>query len=399
MAINSKKTVAYVGNDAVAEAMRQISPDVVAAYPITPQTDIVQTFSGMVAEGLVDTEMVNVESEHSAMSAAIGASAAGSRAMTCTSSQGLALMWETLYIASGLRLPIVMFNVNRALSAPINIHCDHGDSMGARDSGWIQIFSENAQEAYDNTIQAMRISEHSDVYLPSMVMMDGFIISHAIERMELLEDDKVKDFVGEVSTPYSLLDPNNPVTVGSFDGLYGYFFEFKRQQEEAMRNAFSVIKDVGKEFGDMSGRYYDFFETYYMEDAEFAFLVLGSGAGTTRHYVECLRENGVPAGLIKLRLFRPFPAKEIVEATSHLKALAVMDRSETFAGGMGGPVFNEVRSAYYEQSKRPLITNYVYGLGGRDLSVDMLEGASKEMQEMVRTGEVKQTVNYLGLKE
>ncbi|UMZ75225.1 hypothetical protein [Natranaerofaba carboxydovora] len=399
MAIENKSTVAYVGTDAVAEAMRQINPDVVAAYPITPQTAIVETFSTMAANGLVDTEMVNVESEHSAMSATIGASASGSRAMTCTSSQGLGLMWETLYIASGLRLPIVMPNVNRALSAPINIHCDHSDSMGARDSGWIQLFSENAQEAYDNTIQAIKIAENSNVYLPVMVLLDGFIISHAIERMELLEDNKVKDFVGEVNTPYSLLDPNNPVTVGSFDGLYGYYFEFKKQQEEAMKNSFSVIKEVGEDFGKLSGRSYEFFETEYMEDAEFGFLVLGSAAGTVRHHVKCLRENGIPAGMIKLRTYRPFPGKELVEATSHLKALAVMDRSDTFAGGMGGPVFMDLRSAYYDYDKKPLMTNYIYGLGGRDLSVELVQQATEEMQDIVRNGEVKQTVNYLGLKE
>lgn len=399
MAINSKTTVAYVGADAVAEAMRQINPDVVAAYPITPQTDIVQTFSGMVANGKVHTEMVNVESEHSAMSACVGAAAAGSRAMTCTSSQGLAFMWEVLYIASGLRLPIVMPNVNRTLSAPINIHCDHSDSMGARDSGWIQLFSENAQESYDNTIQAMRISEHSDVYLPTMVLLDGFIISHAIDRMDLIEDEKVKKFVGEASFPYSMLDSQNPTTVGAFDGLYGYFFEFKRQQEEAMKNAFSVVEEVGKEFGEMSGRSYGFFEEEFMEDAEFAFLSAGSSAGTIRHHVKKLREEGVPVGLIKLRLYRPFPAKALIEATSHLKALAVMDRSTTFAGDMGGPIFNDLRSAYYEESKKPLITNYVYGLGGRDLSVEMIEEAAKEMQEVVSKGEIKQKVNYLGLKE
>jgi len=254
------KIVAIVGTDAVSEAMRQINPDLVAAYPITPQTAIVETYSQMVADGLVKSHMVAVESEHSAMSAAIGAAATGARVMTCTSSQGLALMWELLYIASGLRLPIVMPNVNRALSAPINIHCDHGDSMGARDAGWIQLFSENAQEAYDNTIQAVRIAEDPGILLPVMVLLDGFIISHSIDRVELLDDEVVANFVGEFKPAYSLLDVNNPVSVGNFDGLYGYYFEFKRQQEEAMLNSFGVIKEVGAEFGKISGRSYSLFE-------------------------------------------------------------------------------------------------------------------------------------------
>lgn len=400
MAISSKtKTVAMVGTDAVAEAMRQINPDLVAAYPITPQTAIVETYSEMVANGLVKTQLVNVESEHSAMSACIGGAAAGARVMTCTSSQGLALMWELLYIASGLRLPIIMPNVNRSLSAPINIHCDHGDSMGARDAGWIHLFSENAQEAYDNTIQAVRIAEHPDVLLPAMILFDGFIISHSIDRVYLLDDETVRRFVGEFRPQYSLLDAQNPVCVGPFDGLYGYYFEFKRQQEEAMRNAFKVIKDVGNEFGKISGRPYGLFETVGMEDAEFAIIVLGSAAGTVRHEVECLRSRGVPIGMIKLRVFRPFPAKELVEALAGLKAVAVFDRSDTFAGGMGGPVFIELRSAFYEEEKKPLMVNYIYGLGGRDLPVELVNKAARELEEAARSGQVKQRVNYLGLRE
>ena len=344
-----RKIVAIVGTDAVAEAMRQINPDVVAAHFITPQTAIVETYSQMAADDLVKTRMVAVESEHSAMSASIGAAAAGARVMTCTSSQGLALMWELLYIASGLRLPIVMPNVNRSLSAPINIHCDHGDSMGARDAGWIQLFSENAQEAYDNTLQAVRIAENPDVLLPVMVLMDGFIISHSIDRVELLDDKTVKDFVGEYQPPYSLLDADNPVSVGNFDSLYGYYFEFKRQQEEAMLNSFEVIKKVGEEFGKISGRSYGLFETVGMEDAEFAIVALGSAAGTVRHEVEAMRAKGIPIGMIKLR-FRPFPAKELAVAFP-CKGRAVFDRSDTFAGNIGGPVFIELRSSLYDLEK------------------------------------------------
>ena len=394
-----QKIVAIVGTDAVAEAMRQINPDVVAAYPITPQTAIVETYSQMAADDLVKSRMVAVESEHSAMSASIGAAAAGARVMTCTSSQGLALMWELLYIASGLRLPIVMPNVNRSLSAPINIHCDHGDSMGARDAGWIQLFSENAQEAYDNTVQAVRIAENPDVLLPVMVLMDGFIISHSIDRVELLNDKAVKDFVGEYQPPYSLLDADNPVSVGNFDSLYGYYFEFKRQQEDAMLNSLEVIKKVGEEFGKISGRPYGLFETVGMEDAEFAIVALGSAAGTVRHEVQAMRAKGIPIGMIKLRVFRPFPAEELAVALSGVKAAAVLDRSDTFAGNIGGPVFIELRSSLYDLEKRPLLINYVYGLGGRDLSRELINHAAAELAEVARSGQVKQLVNYLGLRE
>jgi pyruvate ferredoxin oxidoreductase alpha subunit len=394
-----RKIVAIVGTDAVAEAMRQINPDVVAAYPITPQTAIVETYSQMAADDLVKSRMVAVESEHSAMSAAIGAAAAGARVITCTSSQGLALMWELLYIASGLRLPIVMPNVNRSLSAPINIHCDHGDSMGARDAGWIQLFSENAQEAYDNTVQAVRIAENPDILLPVMVLMDGFIISHSIDRVELLDDKAVKDFVGEYQPPYSLLDADNPVSVGNFDSLYGYYFEFKRQQEEAMLNSLEVIKKVGEEFGKISGRSYGLFETVGMEDAEFAIVALGSAAGTVRNEVEAMRAKGIPIGMIKLRVFRPFPAEELAIALSGVKAAAVLDRSDTFAGNIGGPVFIELRSSLYDLGKRPLLINYVYGLGGRDLSRELINHAAAELAEVARSGQVKQLVNYLGLRE
>ncbi len=393
------KTAALVGTDAVAEAMRQINPDVVAAYPITPQTAIVETFSQMVADGLVKTQMIAVESEHSAMSATIGAASSGIRAMTCTSSQGLALMWELLYIASGLRLPIVMPNVNRSLSAPINIHCDHGDSMGARDSGWIQLFSENAQEAYDNTIQAIRIAEHPDIQLPVMVLMDGFIISHSIDRLDLQDDTSVQKFIGSRNPAYSLLDSQNPTSVGTFDSLYGYFFEFKRQQEEGMINALNVIQEVGNEFGTLFGRSYGLFETVGMEDAEYAVIATGSAAGTIRMEVEHLRSSGVPIGMIKLRSFRPFPAKQLAELLSGLKAVAVFDRSDTFAGHMGGPIFIELRSSLYDLEKKPLTINYVYGLGGRDLSEKLVKKAAGELMETAQNGFVRQTVNYLGLRE
>jgi len=392
------KTVALTGNSACAQAMRQINPDVVAAYPITPQTTIVEEFSTFVAKGLVDTEYVTVESEHSAMSACVGASAAGSRVMTTTSSQGLALMWEVLYIASALRLPIVMHNVNRTLSGPINIHCDHQDSMGARDSGWIQIFCENAQEAYDTTIQAMRIAEDNRVRLPVMICFDGFIISHAIDRLDLLDDDVVKKFVGDFEPAISLLDPEKPVTVGPFDGLYGYFFEFRRAQELATLGSLPVIAEIGKEYGQVSGRHYGLFEAYKLDDAELAVVVMGSTAGTTKVVVDKLRDEGVAAGMLKIRSYRPFPATEIAEALSGVKAIAAMDRSLA-PGAIGSPVFQEIRSALYDNSERVPVIDYIYGLGGRDVPPTDIEKVFSHLAQIAKTGKIDQVVNYLGLRE
>lgn len=392
------KVVAITGNSAVAEAMRAIEPDVVAAYPITPQIAIIENFADYVAGGNVKTEFVAVESEHSAMSACVGASAAGARAMTATSSQGLALMWEILYIASGLRLPIVMFNVSRTLSAPINIHCDHSDSMGARDSGWIQIFSESAQEAYDNTIQAVRIAEHEDVLLPVMVMMDGYTISHSIDRVNLLDDDDVKSFTGERTPLYPLLDPEKPVTWGAFDSLYGYYFEFKRAQIEAMKRSKNVIVNVGKEYGLLSGRNYGLFEDYRLADAEIGIVILGSAAGTAKVVVDEMREERVRAGLLKLRVFRPFPVEELVSVLSRLKAVAVLDRSDGMAG-FGGPVFNEIQSALYEAGGKVPVVNFVYGLGGRDLGPEEVRRVFQNLQKIVETGKIDKKIAYLGLRE
>jgi pyruvate ferredoxin oxidoreductase alpha subunit len=290
--VQVNKRVAITGNEAVAEAMRQINPDVVAAYPITPATEIVQIFADSVSNGKVDTEFVTVESEHSAMSATIGASAAGARAMTATSSQGLALMWEMLYIAAGLRLPIVAPIVNRALSAPINIHCDHSDTMGARDSGWIQIYSEDAQEAYDNLIQAMRIAEHPDVLLPTMVTMDGFIVSHGMGNAELLPDDVVKKFVGEYEPEHYLLDVENPITVGALD-FSDWYFEHRRQLADAHTRVQDVVLQVAKEFKEISGREYKLFDAYKLDDAEVAIVVINSAAGTAKTVVDQLREKGL----------------------------------------------------------------------------------------------------------
>ncbi|MDI6827597.1 MAG: transketolase C-terminal domain-containing protein [Armatimonadota bacterium] len=394
----TKERIALTGNEAAAMAMRQVNPDVVAAYPITPQTEVMQIFASYVADGLVNTELVTVESEHSAMSATIGAAAAGARAMTATSSQGLALMWEMLYIAAGLRLPIVMPMVNRALSAPINIHCDHSDSMGARDSGWLQIFSENAQEIYDNIFQAIRIAEHPDIQLPVMVNYDGFIISHGMEPVEVYDDKDIKAFIGEYVPKYALLDVDHPITVGSLD-LTDFYFEHKRSQAEPMFHALPIIEEIGAEFGEKFGRKYGLFEEYYLDDAELAIVVLGSTAGTAKVVINELRKKGIKAGMLKLRVFRPFPEKQIAEILSRIKAVAVLDRSDGMAG-TGGPVYAEVRSALYDCENRPTVVNYIYGLGGRDINLDHIASVFADLEAISKNGKrPHKAITYLGVRE
>ena len=382
----------------MALAMKQINPDVVAAYPITPQTEIVQLFSSYVANGMVKTEFITVESEHSALSAVVGAASSGVRAMTATSSQGLAYMWEVLYIAASYQLPIVMPVVNRALSAPINIHGDHSDAMGARDSGWIQLYSENTQEAYDNLIQAIRIAEHPKVQLPVMVCMDGFIISHALENLEILSDEDVKKFVGDFARHRpALLDLQNPVTVGPL-ALSDYYMEIKRAQADTVAGAKPFILQVAEEYRAVSGRRYSLLEPYKLDDADIAIVVLSSTAGTTRVVVDELRKEGVKAGVLKPRLFRPFPYKELQEALAHIKAIAVLDRTDSY-DGFGGPLFKDVRAALYDAPQRPPVVNYVYGLGGRDVNLDHIRSVYRDLEQIVRTGQVDNLVRYLGVRE
>jgi pyruvate ferredoxin oxidoreductase alpha subunit len=390
------KKIALTGDQAVAEAMRQIEPDVVAAYPITPQTEIVMTFSQFVADGRVKTEMIPVESEHSAMSACVGASAAGARAMTATSANGLAFMWEVVYIAASTRLPIVMPTVNRALSAPINIHCDHSDTMGARDSGWLQVYCENAQEVYETVISAVRIAEHKDILLPIMVSQDGFITGHAVEGLEIFDDQRVKAFIGEYKPRFSLLDVDNPVTVGPLD-LQDYYFEHKRQQSEAMERALAVIPQVLEEFNKEFKRDHRLVEAYRLDDAEIAVVVMSSTAGTAKVAVDNLREKGFKVGLLRPRFFRPFPKEEIVKHLSRMKAVSVLDRSETFST-QGGPLFIDIRSALYESDKAPLINNYIFGLGGRDIEVGEIEGVFKDLIEIAKNNKVETRINYLGVR-
>ena len=382
------------GNEAVAHALRQINPDVFAAFPITPSTEIPQYFAQYAADGKVDTEFVTVESEHSSMSTCMGAAAAGVRAVTATSSAGLAYMNEVLYVVASARLPVTLACVNRTLTGPININNDHSDSMSVRDSGWIQLYSENNQEAYDNMLQAMRISERADVRLPIMVCQDGFITSHGVENILLEEDAAVKVFVGEYNPEHALIGRDHPLAVGPYDTC-PYCMEHKVQQAEAMKNAGKAILDVAADFEKTFGRKYGFFEEYMMEDAEVALVLIGSTAGTAKACINQLREKGVKAGLIKLRVFRPFPMEEIAAALSHVKAVAVMDKCEGNSAA-GGPLFAEVRSACYDLESRPMMINVVYGLAGRDCAVEDVEKVYRHLLKMVETGETGPKYIHMG---
>jgi pyruvate ferredoxin oxidoreductase alpha subunit len=397
------------GDEAVALAAKQCDVDVVAAYPITPQTIIVEKFSEYVANGEVDTEYVCTESEHSAMAACLAASATGARAFTASASAGLALMHEMLFVTSGCRAPVVMAIANRALSAPLNIHGDHSDAMAERDSGWVQIYCENAQEVYDSVIQAFRIAEHLDVQLPVMVGLDGFTLSHTLENVKTLSDEDVKRFVGIRQFPVVLthegktvpykLDPQSPMTMGPI-ALPNYYFEFKRQQEEAMRNALAVIPEIHDEYAEMSGRRYGdgLLEQYALEDAEVAIVCLGSTAGTVKTVVDELRAEDVKAGLLRIRTYRPFPAEAIVKALGKVKAVAVLERSMSF-GGRGGAVFHEVRHALYDLATRPLVVNYIHGLGGRDTNPTQIRSVYEDLRKIIRAKRVDGLVRFIGLRE
>jgi pyruvate ferredoxin oxidoreductase alpha subunit len=404
-----QETIGLNGDEAVAFAVKQSDVDVVAAYPITPQTIIVEKFSEYVANGEVNTEFVCTESEHSAMTACLAAAATGARTFTASASAGLALMHEMLFVTSGCRAPVVMAVANRALSAPLNIHGDHSDAIAQRDSGWIQIYAESAQEVYDSILQAFRIAEHLDVQLPVMIGLDGFTLSHTLEKIQVLADDDVREFVGTRQLPNVVthdgqtvpyrLDPANPMTMGPV-AYPNYYFEFKRQQEEAMKNALRVIQQVQEEYGKLTGRYYGdgLIEKYMADDAEMVIISLGSTAGTVKTVVDELRLKGVKAGLLKIRTFRPFPAEEIAKALAKVKAIAVMDRSLSF-GGNGGAVYHETRHALYDLSTRPFMVNYIYGLGGRDTSPSQINKIFEDLKNIVQTGRVAEKMRYVGLRE
>lgn len=387
------------GNEAAAWAMKQINPDVVPAFPITPSTEIPMKFSQYVADGLVDSEFVPVESEHSAMSACIGSQAAGARTMSATSANGLALMWEMLYIASSFRLPITLCCVNRALSGPININNDHGDSMGARDSGWIQLYSESNQEAYDNLIQAVRIGEHPDVRLPVMVCQDGFITSHSVENIELLEDGEVRGFVGTYEPEHPLLG-GVPVAMGPYESA-DYYIEHKRQQAEGIGNALRVTEETAAAFERLSGRAYGVIEEVEMEDAEYAIVVIGSTAGTARAAIRELRSEGFKAGMVKMRLYRPFPAARVAEALARVRAVAVLDKAEGFSA-CGGPLYADVCTALFRMGSSAFSMNYVYGLGGRDVKVEDIKVMYRELAREASAGRravEHEAYRYYGVRE
>ena len=385
------------GNEAVAYAIKQINPDVMPAFPITPSTEIPQMVSNYIANGEVDTEFIPVESEHSSMSAAIGAEAAGARTLTATSSAGLALMWEELLLAASNRMPLALALVNRTLSGPININCDHTDSMGARDTGWIQIYAENNQEVYDNFIQAYPIAENKDVHLPIMICQDGFITSHAVENIELMDDDVVKEFVGEYEPEEFLLNPGKPMAVGPY-AISAYAMEARKNQEIALENAKDVIYKVGKEYEKVSGRKYGFFEEYKTKDADYIMLIMGSAAGTAKQAVDELREQGKKVGVLKLRVFRPFPAKEIAAALSRCKAVAIMDRCESYNGN-GGPLGSEVTAALFRNKVMIDDVNYIYGLAGRDFTVENVFDIFAELDDAVTSGTEVEQYQYIGLRK
>jgi pyruvate ferredoxin oxidoreductase alpha subunit len=407
--VAKQDVLALNGDEAAAYAAKQSDVDIVAAYPITPQTIIVEKFSEYVANGEVETEFVCTESEHSALTACLAASVTGARTFTASASAGLALMHEMLFVTSGCRAPVVMAIANRALSAPLNIHGDHSDTMAQRDSGWIQIYVENAQEVYDSVIQAFRIGENTSVLLPVIVGLDGFTLSHSLENVQVLSDDIVKKFVGTREIPNVTthegknvpfkLDPEKPMTMGPV-AFPNYYFEFKRQQEEAMRNALKVIQQINEEYAQLTGRSYGdgLLDSYRLDDAEIAVACLGSTAGTVKTVVDELREEGVKAGLLRIRTFRPFPVEKIVKALGKVRAVAVMDKSMSF-GGNGGPVFHEVRHVLYDLPTHPYVLNYVYGLGGRDTSPDQIRNIYGDLQKIVQTKRVEALINYVGLRE
>ncbi len=390
-----KKVVGLEGSFAIAEAVRMANTDVIAAYPITPQTHIVERLSEMVADGDLDAEFICVESEHSAMSACVGASAAGARVFTCSAGQGLELMHEVLYIPSSMRLPVVAVAANRALSAPLSVWCDHSDVMAIRDIGWIQMFAENNQQAFDLTVCAYRIAE--GVLFPTMVHIDGFFLSHVIEDMVLPNDEEVAGFIPEYKHPFTL-DPDNPVSMGCYAPPFIYS-ETKKAQEVAFESTYSKIQETWKEFGDLFGRHYLPVEQYRMEDAKIALFTMGSFSETAMLAVDELRDEGKEVGLIRLRLWRPFPFKEFRDAVKDVDLLVVLDRAVSF--GMGGPVCSEVKSALYDLRKKPNIVGFIGGLGGRDISVNEFKYMIREAQEKEKAIERGEDVEVemIGIRE
>jgi len=406
-----QKQIMLNGDEAVAYAVKQCDVDVVSAFPITPQTIIVERLSEYKFNGEVDFEFIPVESEHSAMSALVGASAAGARCFTATSSQGLLLMNEILWIAASLRLPIVMAIASRAVSGPINIHCDHTDVMSTRDTGWVILITENVQEAYDTAIQAFKIAEHPDVLLPVLFVLDGFVVSHTAENLWVIKNDEdVHRFLGGPRKVPKIkimgkevefsLNPKNPVplTFGPFD-MFDWYFEHKVSQFAAYENVPRVVKQVNEEYGQLTGRKYGngVIETYQMEDAEIAAVIMGSGAGTAKDVIDEMREEGIKIGLVRIRLYRPFPAEDVLRALRNTKVVGVFDRAQ-HGGAIGGPLFLDIRSTLYDLDKKPIVVNYIYGLGGRDLTASLVRTAFDELVEIAKGVKKPFVMKYLGVR-
>jgi pyruvate ferredoxin oxidoreductase alpha subunit len=350
---------------AIAEAAKLANVDVVAAYPITPQTHIVEHLAELVADGELDAAYIPVESEHSAMSACLGASAAGARTFTATAGQGLELMHEVLYVASSMQLPIVMAVANRALSAPLSVWGDHSDVMAVRDTGWIQIFTENGQEVVDNTLCAFRIAEDPKVLLPVMVHLDGFYLSHMIEPVLFPEPSQVDKFIPPYRYPMPL-HPDRPVTMGAF-GPPVIYSEAKWAQEVNLRASKKAILQCWDDFGKTFQRYYSPVESYRSEDARVLLLTMGSFSETAMTAIDKMRAEDKNVGLVRIRLWRPFPFAEIRQAVKNAEVLIILDRAISF-GGPGGPVCSEVKSALYSEDKKPKVVSFIAGLGGRDIT-------------------------------
>ena len=373
------------------------------SFPITPSTEIPEYFSKYIADGKILSNLILVESEHSAMSAAIGASLSSARTATATSSNGLAYMWEMLHIAASMRTPIIMELVCRSISGPLNIHNDHSDAMGMKDTGWIMLFSKNNQDVYDNTIIGTMIAENSNVLLPIAICQDGFITSHSIENIEILEDDEITKFVGKYNNNVNLLDKENPVTVGPLD-LPTHLFEHKRLQVEALANAKKVFKKISEKYEKISGRKINMIDTYMVEDAETVIIAIGSTAETIEEVVDRRRKNGEKVGVIAIRMFRPFPEEEIISALRNVKNIAVMDKVMDYSLN-GGPLYKEIISAIYgmkeknkdrdkEKDKNIIVSNYIYGIGGRDIGVDDIEGIFDDILDNSNNEKIR----YVGLK-
>jgi len=391
------KILAISSNYAAAYAAKDSDVDVVSAYPITPQTHVVEKIGEFLADGEMDAEMIHVESEHSALSAAIGASAMGARAFTATASQGLALMHEILHIASGMRLPIVMTIATRALSAPISIWNDYSDIMNARDSGWIIMFASSAQMVYDSVIQAYRIAEDPRVHLPVMVAYDGYIMSHTVEPVEVFDKDDVLKYIPKNPT-WIRLDPDNPVTMGTITGP-DWYYEFKYQQVMAMKNALQVAKEADEKYGEMFGRKYGLVGRYMLEDADIALVTMGAFVNTAVKAAMEAREKGLKAGVLELRLYRPFPLDEILQALSNVQAVGIIDKAISFGAPVAGPVFNEFAGAYYSRDDKPLLVSFIAGIGQRAVFVNDFLKMFEKLDEVVKTGRAPQESIYIGVRK